>query len=109
MTQLDQARGPSAPIAISITWAMLFLLGAWPAVATVFLFDSGADLRLWGWLIFWGMWGFEALALLLVPGIWVAWALTRHKSWGGELLFVLAFVPVLALVPIVVAFFVDSY
>ena len=108
MAQLAEPRKASMPVVVSIIWAVLFVLGAWPAVATVFLFDSGPELQLWGWLVFYGMWGFELLAALLIPGIWVAWALTRHKSWGGTFLIILAFVPLLAVIPIVIAFIIDG-
>lgn len=102
------ARGPFAPILTSVIWAVVFVLAAWPAIATVFLFDSGTDLELWGWLVFYGMWSFEALALLVIPVVWVVWALTRYKSWGGKLLLFIALFPLLALIPIVLAFFVDN-
>ncbi|MDO8731002.1 MAG: hypothetical protein Q7L55_00265 [Actinomycetota bacterium] len=108
MTEIAPARGPLAPILISAIWPVAFVLGAWPAIATVFLFDSGPDLELWGWFIFYGMWGFEALALLVIPVAWVVWALTRHKSWGGKLLIAIALFPLLALVPVVAAFFLDN-
>lgn len=108
MTQEVPPRGPLAPILISVIWAFGFLLGAWPAVATVFLFDSGTDLQLWAWFVFYGMWSFELLALLMIPGIWLAWALTRSKTWGGRFLVLLAFIPLLALIPVIAAFFMDA-
>ncbi len=108
MAQLEKPRGVTAPIVISVIWAVLFVLGAWPAIATVFLFDSGPELQLWGWLVFYGMWSFEALAMLIIPGIWLAWLATRYKSWGGTFLTILAFIPALAIIPVVIAFFVDG-
>ena len=109
MAQLERPRGATAPIVITATWVLLFLLGSWPAIATVFLFDAGPDLQLWGWLVFYGVWGFEALALLVFPAVWILWALTRHESWGGKLVFIVALVPALALIPIVIAFIIDGY
>lgn len=103
-----EARGPLAPILTSVIWAVLFVLGAWPAIATVFLLDQGTDLELWAWLIFYGMWGFEALALLVIPVSWLAWAFTRDKAWGTKLLVFIALFPALALVPIVIAFVIDA-
>ncbi len=108
MTETTEQRNVSAPVVISVIWAAVFVLGAWPAVATVFLFDQGTDLELWAWFIFYGIWAFEFMALLMVPGIWLAWALTRRKSWGGKFLTILAFVPLIALIPVVAAFFMDN-
>ena len=109
MIQEAPPRGPLAPILISVIWAMVFFLAAWPAIATVFLFDSGTEnVQLWVWFVFYGMWGFELLSMLMVPAIWIAWAATRRKSWGGTFLTVIAFFPLLALIPVGLAFFLDS-
>ena len=104
----EPARGPLVPILTSVLWAVAFVLGAWPAVATVFLFDAGPELKLWGWLIFYGVWSFEALALFVIPVVWVAWAFTRHKEWGGKLIIAIALFPLLTLIPIILAFIVDQ-
>ncbi|MFA7323683.1 MAG: hypothetical protein WC005_04915 [Candidatus Nanopelagicales bacterium] len=103
-----QARGPLAPILISVAWVIIALLAFFPTITTFMLFDAGADnVDVWVWFVFYGMWAFFLLSLLEIPGIWITWAIARDRKRGNVALLVVALVPVLALIPVAIGVVLD--
>ncbi|MDD2859067.1 MAG: hypothetical protein PHU75_10390 [Candidatus Nanopelagicales bacterium] len=104
----DKPISPLMPVLLSIGWALIALVAAYPTIVTVMLFDSGVEnATTWMWMVFYGMWTFLFLSVLVIPVIWVVWALARRSSGGRAALVIIALVPFLALIPVVVAFFAE--
>lgn len=100
---------PLMPILLSIGWALIALVAAYPTLMTFMLFDSGIEnTSVWMWMVFYGMWVFLFLSLLVIPALWLVWALVRKRGSGHAVLVIVALVPFLALIPVVVAFFAES-
>ena len=75
-------RGTELPIIGTVVWTFAVILGAFAAITSFMLFDAtGTDgAETWVWLCFYGIWGFEFMAALAIPGVWIAWTFTRNRS-----------------------------
>jgi hypothetical protein len=105
----DKPISPLMPVLLSIGWAVIALLAAYPTLMTFLLFDSGVEnTSVWMWMVFYGMWAFLFLSLLVIPVIWIVWALARRSGGGRAALVIVALVPFLALIPVVLAFFAEN-
>jgi hypothetical protein len=95
-------RGPLFPILASISLFIAPILGAPAALTSFMLFDAtGTEAApTWVWVSFYGIWAFEFMTLLAVPGVWIAWALTRNRR-----ITVLLLVTLSPLVPLAVLAF----
>ena len=101
-----KAANLALPIIASILWAIVAILAFVPAVMTVMVFDSGTEgANAWQWSLFYGMWGLVILSTCAVPGIWIAWALTRKRDGLLWIRLVVALMPLITIVPITYAWF----
>ncbi|HVA33952.1 MAG TPA: hypothetical protein VNG31_07365 [Candidatus Baltobacteraceae bacterium] len=89
---------PILPIVVSVVWGLLLAPGAFGALMSPMIFDSGESAR--AWTIFTLIVSFPILCVISIVASWLLWPLARSSAMPMR--YVSIAVACLPLVPIVV-------
>ena len=102
----SEKRRPTLAIVTTIVWGVLLLPGAFLAITSPFMFDSGENPFVWS--LFWAVLAFPILCIASIGGSWVAWGISKAAPVGRKqyLPIAIAYMPLLPAVYLIVAMIV---